>query len=189
MIPPDELDSFRRDLQRTLRLYKRAADALALGQEAFMTFAEILDDKREYYEDIVDTIGSRQSWKAQRPIVRNLNDSMYGLSGQLKDLARVVRSYREPTASGGTVSQSADVAALRVMLDGVISSGEALGEKIEGVKRAILRRRGGARGSAQTPHDERPYRGTAGLARINYRRLSARKDRHICPHPSVPGVA
>jgi archaellum component FlaC len=170
MIPPDELESFRSDLIKTLRIFKRV-DALDLGQEAFLDFAEILDDKREFYDDLLEKIGNRARQGNRRTVVRDLNESITRLSRDLKGLARVVKSYREPTGSGGATSQSDDLRTMQASLEGIESSIETLASKIVQVKKVLWPGRGGTGSSGPVSRGQRPYRSTLDLARVTHRRL------------------
>lgn len=166
MIPPDELGSFRRDLDQALRLYRRE-DVLDLGQMAFLNLAGALDDKAEYYQDVLDR-GSGSS--ALRNAIQELTDSMRRISGASKKLARVVRNYHNPKASDRAAGYSDNIDSLQGGKEGIVNSLQALVDKVKEIEGALPRSPGGTGSSGPSSRGRRPYRSTPHLARVARRR-------------------
>lgn len=157
MIPSSELDSFRRDLTDTLRLYRRNI-AIDIGHTSLRRFADDLDTKRDIYEAALSDDSAKALSTTQREAVKRLNTRIEALAGLLRELASLVESYSKPTKPGELSGSKMDLTALREGLTEVKDSIENLTGTIDQVKRVLLRRSRGALNSGPRDGGNRSYR-------------------------------
>jgi hypothetical protein len=157
VIPPNELDSFRKDLVSTLRQYEGRL-ALDIGATALLGFADSLRTKRAIYKTALSDYSARGPSGPRPDALRRLNSHIDNLEVLVREAASLVDSFSGPARPGDLRGSREDLRALRDLMNEVKESIEGLTRSIDDTKKVLLRRPRGSASSDPTDGGTRSYR-------------------------------
>ncbi len=169
MISAQDLEKFQEDLRVTLRLYKRNSP-LKLEATAFLDFAEVLDTKREGFEDALSAAAEGEQAVGQRQSVADMTAKMEDLANMLKDLAELKENYLEAPGKRPLAAVASDLAALREKDGEMKDEIQLLIDCIPDIVRGLNRSARGALNSEQNAEEKRSYRREPPIPDEEYRR-------------------